>query len=405
MTAEKSDILEVRNLFKVFGPRPWEQIRPLLEQGVGKTEILERTGCIIGIKDASFVVRRDEIFVVMGLSGSGKSTLIRCLNRLVEPSAGEILLDGEDISRVSASRLREIRRRKIGMVFQKFGLLPHRTVLDNISFGLEIQGVPMGERRARAREAVKTVGLDGYEDSMPGALSGGMQQRVGLARALANDPEILLMDEAFSALDPLIRVQLQDELLELQKRAHRTIIFITHDLDEAEKIGDRIAIMKDGEVVQIDTPEEILRNPASDYVRSFVENVDRTKVITAGTIAKKTEGMIPVSYGPHQALRVMRQHDYSTLYVVDRERRFLGLVSIDDAVARTKKVPIEEDKTDKHTVEPILQRDIQPVCVDVPIAELLDAASRSKVPLAVTDADGRFKGIVTRPALLAAIAG
>ncbi len=397
--------VEVRNLFKIFGPNPREHALPLIRQGLSKAQILKKTGCTIGINNASFEVRRKEIFVIMGLSGSGKSTVIRCLNRLISPVSGQVLINGEDITKVSAKRLREIRRKKIGMVFQRFGLLPHRTVLDNVAFGLEIQGVPPAGRYAKAREAIKTVGLGGYENSMPKALSGGMQQRVGLARALANDPEILLMDEAFSALDPLIRVQLQNELLELQARQHRTIIFITHDLDEALKLGHRIAIMKDGEIVQIDTPENILSHPANDYVRSFVENVDRTKVITAGSIMKQTEGVIPLGYGPHQALRVMRKHDYSTLYVVDADRRFLGIIALEDTAARTQKVPIEEDKTDKHTVEPILRREFHAARIDTPIAELLTEASRSSVPLPVVDEHGRFLGIVTRPAILSAIAG
>lgn len=377
---------------------------PLIAQGLSKAEILKKTGCSVGINNASFEVRKGEIFVIMGLSGSGKSTVIRCLNRLISPTAGQVLVNGEDITRVSPKRLRDIRRRKIGMVFQKFGLLPHRTVLDNVAFGLEIQGVPPATRYERAREVIRMVGLAGYEKSMPGALSGGMQQRVGFARALANDPEILLMDEAFSALDPLIRVQLQDDLLRLQATQKRTIIFITHDLDEALKLGNRIAIMKDGEIVQIGTPEGILGNPANEYVRSFVENVDRTKVITAGSIMKQTEGVIPVSYGPHQALRVMRKHDYSTLYVVDDGRGFLGMIHVDDTVERTRKVPIEEDKTDKHTVEPILKREYYAARIDTPISELLAEASRSGVPLPVVDSDGRFLGIVTRPAILGAIA-
>lgn len=399
-----SNSVEVRNLFRIFGHGARERALPLIAQGLSKAEILKKTGCSVGVNNASFEVRRGEIFVVMGLSGSGKSTVIRCLNRLISPTAGQVLINGEDITRAGPRRLREIRRRKIGMVFQKFGLLPHRSVLDNVAFGLEIQGVSPGARYDRAREVIRMVGLGGYEKSMPGALSGGMQQRVGFARALANDPEILLMDEAFSALDPLIRVQLQDDLLELQTTQKRTIIFITHDLDEALKLGDRIAIMKDGEIVQIDTPEGILSNPANEYVRSFVENVDRTKVITAGSIMKQTEGAIPVSYGPHQALRVMRRHDYSTLYVMDDDRRFMGMIHVDDTVARTQKVPIEEDKTDKHTVEPILKRDYYAAKVDTPISELLTEASRSGVPLPVVDDKGRFLGIVTRPAILGAIA-
>lgn len=398
-------IVEVKNLYKIFGNNAREQALPLIRSGLTKAEVLKKTGCTVGINDASFSVRKEEIFVIMGLSGSGKSTVIRCLNRLIAPTSGQVLIGGEDITQVSPKRLREIRRKKIGMVFQKFGLLPHRTVLDNVAFGLEIQGVAQEERYTKARKAICTVGLDGYEQSMPSELSGGMQQRVGLARALANDPEILLMDEAFSALDPLIRIQLQDELLELQAREHRTIIFITHDLDEALKLSERIAIMKDGEVVQIGSAEDILRNPTNEYVRSFVENVDRTKVITAGSIMVKTEAVAYISNGPHQALRIMRKLGLSSLYVLDTNRRFLGVVSIDDAVALAKKVPIEEDKTDKHTIKPILKSNYYSTQRDAPIASLLEEAAQNGVPLAVVDETNRFLGIVSRPAILAAIVG
>lgn len=407
-TSGKTDgdaIVEVKNLYKIFGNNAREQALPLIRKGLTKAEVLKETGCTVGINDASFSVRKEEIFVIMGLSGSGKSTVIRCLNRLIAPTSGQVLIGGEDITQVSPKRLREIRRKKIGMVFQKFGLLPHRTVLDNVAFGLEIQGVAQDERYTKARKAIQTVGLDGYEQSMPSELSGGMQQRVGLARALANDPEILLMDEAFSALDPLIRIQLQDELLELQAREHRTIIFITHDLDEALKLGERIAIMKDGEVVQIGSAEDILRNPTNEYVRSFVENVDRTKVITAGSIMVKTEAVAYISNGPHQALRIMRKLGLSSLYVLDTNRRFLGVISIDDTVALAKKVPIEEDKTDKHTIKPILKSNYYSTQTDAPIASLLEEAAQNGVPLAVVDETNRFLGIVSRPAILAAIVG
>lgn len=397
-------VIQVQNLFKIFGSGARERALPLVQKGESKDHILRRTGCTVGINDASFEIQRKEIFVIMGLSGSGKSTVIRCLNRLIEPTAGSIRIDGEEITGASAERLREVRRKKLGMVFQKFGLLPHRSVRDNVAFGLEIQGVPARERYEKAQEAIGVVGLEGYENAMTQALSGGMQQRVGLARALANDPEILLMDEAFSALDPLIRVGLQDELLELQARLHRTIVFITHDLDEALKLGDRIAIMKDGQVVQVGTPEEILTQPANDYVTAFVENVDRSRVITAASIMQKPDALY-ISNGPHLALRRLRQSGLSTGIVVDGERKFCGYVQIDDLVERCRRVPVEEDTTDRHTLRPILREDMTEVVAETAISELVGTAAERILPIAVVDERRHLKGIVTRSNLLAGIAG
>ena len=263
-------LISIRNLSKVFGPNA-KRALPLIEQGLSKSEILAKTGCTVAINGASFDIEKRETFVVMGLSGSGKSTMIRCLNRLIEPTAGEILFDGEDITKLDREALRNLRRYKMSMVFQHFGLLPQRSVLDNVEFGLEISGMDKATRTEKAMNAIELVGLKGFEQSQPSELSGGMQQRVGLARALANDPEVLLMDEAFSALDPLIRTQMQDELIDLQARMHRTIVFITHDLDEALRIGNRIAILKDGQLIQVGTPDDILRAPADDYVDRFVK--------------------------------------------------------------------------------------------------------------------------------------
>ena len=256
----------------------------MLKERKSKNEILKATNCTVAVKNANLTIKEGEFFVIMGLSGSGKSTLLRCINRLIKPTKGQVLINGTDITAASDKELLEMRRREIAMVFQNFGLLPHRSVLSNIAFGLELQGVPKQEREKKAMKSMEIVGLKGYQNQMVGQLSGGMQQRVGLARALANDPEILLMDEAFSALDPLIRVQMQDEMLALQSKMKKTIVFITHDLSEAIKLGDRIAIMRDGEVVQVGTSEEILTEPANDYVARFVENVDRSKIITAGSI-------------------------------------------------------------------------------------------------------------------------
>lgn len=275
--------IEIRNLYLIFGKEK-HKAEKMLKEGKTKEEILKATGCTVAVKDANLSINEGEIFVIMGLSGSGKSTLLRCINRLIRPTSGEIIINDTDISKASKQQLLQIRRKELAMVFQHFGLLPHRSVLHNIAFGLELQGVEKEKREKKAMECMQQVGLKGYENQMVGQLSGGMQQRVGLARALANNPEVLLMDEAFSALDPLIRVQMQDELLTLQSKMKKTIVFITHDLNEAIKLGDRIAIMKDGEIVQTGTSEEILTEPANAYVERFVENVDRSKIITASSI-------------------------------------------------------------------------------------------------------------------------
>ncbi|MCC5807515.1 MAG: glycine betaine/L-proline ABC transporter ATP-binding protein [Opitutales bacterium] len=364
--------------------------------GMSKDDVLAKTGCTVGINDAAFFIEKGEVFVIMGLSGSGKSTVIRCLNRLIEPTSGEVKIHGDDIVRISK---RELRRRKSSMISQNFGLLPHRTVVDNVAFGLEIEGVPEAKRYEKAHAAIEKVGLSGYAGKVTQELSGGMQQRVGLARALAGDPEILLMDEAFSALDPLIRVQLQDELLELQTKSRRTVVFITHDLDEALKLGGRIAFMKDGKIVQTGTPEEILTQPANDYGRAFVENVDRSKVITAGAVASKTEVAYEES-GPHQCVRVMRQHGRSTLVVVSRELKFVGYITIDDAVGLSGKVPEKEDELDHRNIRSILKPDLKTVAPETPIVELIPHASESGLPIAVVREAGHFEGLVTRAAIL-----
>jgi glycine betaine/proline transport system ATP-binding protein len=282
-TVPNTPVFSVEGLWKVFGPKPERvPVDPELA-ALPAAELRSRTGCTAAVRDVSFDVRRGEVFVVMGLSGSGKSTLVRCLTRLIEPTAGTIAVDGEDVRAMDRTRLRELRRHRAAMVFQHFGLLPHRTVLDNVAYGLEIQGVGRSERRARAGEVVAKVGLEGMEQRRPGQLSGGQRQRVGLARALAVDPEVLLFDEPFSALDPLIRRDMQEEVVRLHREEGRTMVFITHDLNEALKLGDRIALMRDGRVVQLGTPEEIVGSPADDYVREFVRDVPREQVMTVRT--------------------------------------------------------------------------------------------------------------------------
>lgn len=286
--------IEIRNIFKIFGPDPKSALG-LAQAGADKDEILARTGNTVGLHDVSMSIEKGETFVVMGLSGSGKSTLIRHLNRLIDPTAGSISFGGEDILAMDIPALNAFRRKRLGMVFQRFGLLPHRNVMDNVAYGLEIQGTARKEREAAASKWIERVGLAGYETKFPDQLSGGMQQRVGLARALATDPEVLLMDEAFSALDPLIRSDMQDELMKLQAELHKTIVFITHDLDEALKIGDRIAILKDGKLVQVGRPEEIVLKPADDYVQAFTRDVNRSRVLRAKSI------MAPINGTGHEA--------------------------------------------------------------------------------------------------------
>ena len=388
-------IISVRNLYKVFGPNK-KRVFPLLEQGKSKGEILKRTGCTIAINGASFDIEKRETFVVMGLSGSGKSTMIRCLNRLIDPTRGEILIDGQDIMKMDKEELREVRRYKMSMVFQHFGLLPHRSVINNVEFGLEVGGMEKEERREKAMKAIKLVGLEGFEFSKPSELSGGMQQRVGLARALANDPEILLMDEAFSALDPLIRTQMQDELLELQAKMHKTIVFITHDLDEALKLGDRIVILgPEGRVRQVGTPEEILSDPADDYVEAFVQNVDRTKVITASAIMR---GHATVNYpkdGPGTATRIMENNRLNAIFVTDSDRKLKGLVTIDDAAKLAKR--------SSRDLTPIINDKVYTTSPDTAISDLLGIAMTTDHPIAVIDDENLFHGVVHRSAVLAEV--
>lgn len=385
-------LIEVNDLYKIFGPNPKRAI-PMINDGMSKGDILKKTGCTIAINGATFSIDRKETFVVMGLSGSGKSTFIRCLNRLIEPTTGEILIDGDDVMKMDQEKLREVRRYKMSMVFQNFGLLPHRNVVDNVEFGLEISGVEKEERNKKAVEAIKLVGLEGYEQSLTSELSGGMQQRVGLARALANDPEILLMDEAFSALDPLIRTQMQDELLELQARLHKTIVFITHDLDEALKLGDRIAILgPDGRVRQIGTPEEILSNPADEYVKRFVQNVDRTKVITANTVGGRVATITYPREDLQAALRVMERYNTSSVFVTDHDRHLKGIVTIDDAVNLQK-------KGEKDLMSVIID-DVYTTDPSTPISELLPTAIKTRFPIALIDEEGIFHGAVSRAAII-----
>ncbi|MCG8610749.1 MAG: glycine betaine/L-proline ABC transporter ATP-binding protein ProV [Pseudomonadales bacterium] len=384
--------VEVKNLYKVFGQRP-EHAFKLLEQGVTKDEIFEKTGMVIGVKDANLQIAEGEIFVVMGLSGSGKSTLVRLLNRLIEPSRGQVLIDGEDITVISDDALRQIRRKKVSMVFQSFALMPHLNVLENTAFGLELSGEDLTTRQDKAIKALAQVGLEAYANNYPDELSGGMQQRVGLARALANDPDIMLMDEAFSALDPLIRTEMQDELLHLQSKLQRTIIFISHDLDEAMRIGDRIAIMQGGEVVQVGTPDEILHHPANDYVKSFFKGVDVSHVFNAGDIARKLQVTLikkQSSDGLRTGLKSLRDYDREHGYVIDKDGKLLGVVS-----ANSLSAVIKEEKT---LSEAFL--DITPLQTDTPIRETLGVVAQAPCPLPVIDENQKYCGAISRTLLL-----
>jgi glycine betaine/proline transport system ATP-binding protein len=383
--------IRVRNLSKVFGNRP-KQALELRNNGLKRPEVFEKTGQTLALSNINFDVYEGELLVIMGLSGSGKSTLIRCFNRLIEPTEGEIVIDDEDILSLSAKELLEARRRHFSMVFQNFALFPHRTVQQNAEFGLEIRGVAKQQRRDTALKILKQVGLDGWEGAYPNQLSGGMQQRVGLARALANDGTVLLMDEAFSALDPLIRGDMQQELQELQHSTQKTTVFITHDLDEAINIGDRIVLLKDGEVVQIGTPEEILTKPADDYVKRFVDGVDMSKILTAEHAMRPVRATARESDGPRTTLRKMSENSIDSIYVTSRNRALLGLVEIDSLELAAK-----EGKDD---ICNIMTQDFRSVGLNEPLQNLFAMFNKKNFPIAVVDDDKRLLGVVVKGTVL-----
>ena len=387
-------VIEVKNLSKIFGKNVKQSIE-LLDEGKKKEEVLKATGATVGVNRATFKVNQGEIFVIMGLSGSGKSTLIRLINRLIEPTEGSVTIDGEDLATMNKENLRRVRREKLSMVFQKFGLFPFRTILENTVYGLEVQGIPKEERLKKAKEALNLVGLGDYIDQYPDQLSGGMQQRVGLARALANDPEVLLMDEAFSALDPLIKKDMQDELIDLQQKMKKTIIFITHDLDEALRLGDRIALMRDGSIVQIGTPEEILVNPANDYVERFVQDVDRSKVLVAENIMRRPETINIDKHGPRVALERMREEGLSGIYIVDSDRNLKGYLTADAASAAIKQ--------DIRDLSEVLNPNVPTVGLNKPMQQIFDLIHDSQIPIAVVD-NNKLTGIIIRGSVLAALA-
>lgn len=389
--------IEIKNLSIIFG-HDKSKARKLIMEGKNKSEILKSTGCTVAVRNANLEIREGEVFVVMGLSGSGKSTLLRCINRLNEPTLGEVYINGENITRKSDKELQQLRRTELAMVFQHFGLLPHRTVLSNIAFGLELQGVPKVEREKKALRTVGLVGLKGYENQRVNELSGGMQQRVGLARALANDASVLLMDEAFSALDPLIREQMQDELLQLQASMQKTIVFITHDLHEAIKLGDRVAIMKDGEVVQVGTPEEILTEPANDYVERFVENVGRGRIITASSIMKTKPVVARLKKeGPEAIIRKMREKNLFVLPVVGTDGQFLGEVSLKDVV-NLRKQGIKE-------IDSVVTSEVPSVLESTTVEDMLTLLPKIKQVIPVVSDSNKLLGVVSPSSIIIEMTG
>lgn len=392
----------VNKLSKIFGSHPHNALKAL-QSGKSKDDVLREQKQMVGVHNVSFSVKKSEIFVLMGLSGSGKSTLQRLINRLHEPSFGEILIDGTDITKLNSKQLRHFRRKHFcGMVFQNFAILPHRTVLENVEFGLELQDVPKEQRRKKAMEVIEVVGLKGNEGSYPEELSGGMQQRVGLARGLAIDADILLMDEAFSALDPLIRRQMQDELLELQDRMQKTIVFVTHDLDEAFRLGNRIAIMKDGEIVQIGTAEEIISKPATDYVKAFVEDMNRSAVLTASSVMQPEIETAFTGDGPRTILRKIRKKGISGIILTDIKKTVKGYVCANELAEYVKE---NQDKEDL-PMNPDLIIPAAQVNEEMPLNEIINLYQEEpRGPIVVTDEQEKLKGVIVRGSIIAALAG
>ena len=385
------DKIVVENLYKIFGTQP-EKALKLLKEGKDKEYILDKTGMTVGVDNASFSIESGEIFVIMGLSGSGKSTIVRMLNRLINPTSGKVIVDGKEVTQMGQDELVKFRLHNMSMVFQSFALMPHLSVVDNAAFGLELAKVEKNKRRERAMQALEQVGLTGWENSYPSELSGGMQQRVGLARGLAVDPEIMLMDEAFSALDPLIRTEMQDELLKLQEDDQRTIVFISHDLDEALRIGDRIAIMEGGRVVQVGTPEDILQNPADDYVRAFFRGVDPTNVISAGDIVRDTHPtIIKTKVGSLRATHeLLSGSERDHCYVLDARRHFLGIVS-----SESLRDALESGAPD-NPIDQVYLENGKPVNINDSMQDILPAVASSTWPIPVVDDQNVYQGVVSK---------
>ena len=391
-------IIKVESIWKVFGRNPGRALAPQ-NSAKSKPELQSELGVVVGLHDVSFEVYRGETFVIMGLSGSGKSTMVRCLIRLIEPTAGSIVIEGEDITEMTDRELMEFRRDKIAMVFQHYGLMPHRNVLENASWGLEVQGMPEPERHARAREVLSMVGLEGWEQAYPRQLSGGMQQRVGLARALVVDTDIMLMDEPFSGLDPLIRRQMQDELLRLQDELQKTIVFITHDLNEALKLGSRIAIMQDGRVVQIGSPEDIVLRPEAEYVGDFTQDVRLEGVLTASRVMVPPKATVLGHQGPRAALHTIGASDGDAAWIVDRSQRYIGLLTIARANDALKAGINRLDLGLGY-----VNQGYETVSPETTFNVLIPMAMTSDYPIPVIDGDNRLVGEIHRSALAEALA-
>ncbi|MGM0674765.1 MAG: quaternary amine ABC transporter ATP-binding protein [Spirochaetota bacterium] len=396
--SEAKTKVRLESIYKIYGDHPQAAL-DMIEQGYDNATIHSETGQTVGVIDAGFDVKEGEVLVVMGLSGSGKSTLIRCINRLVEPTAGHVWVDDDEVTAMDSEELRNIRRDRMSMVFQHFALFPHMTIIENVAYGLRIQGVEEQKRYSTAADALQTVGLEGWEDSLPEQMSGGMKQRVGLARALATDPDVLLMDEPFSALDPLIRTEVQDELLAMEEKLRKTIIFITHDLDEALKMGDRIVLMKDGRVVQVGNSEEILTKPANEYVRNFVEDVDVTKVLTAGDIMSPPRTVAYLKDGPHTALRKLQRTGISGIFVVTRDGQFRG--HIDSEVLERAATERPENASIEDLIDPYEE---ERTGIDTPIREVFEVMHEKRTPMPVLDKEGKLKGVLVRGSVIGGVA-
>ncbi len=382
-------LLRVENLYKVFGDNP-KSIIPMIEAGKSKDDILAETGHTVGLKEINLQIEKGQIYVIMGLSGSGKSTLIRHFNRLIDPTVGKIIVEGTDVMELNEKELEQFRRHRMSMVFQRFGLMPHRTVIENVAYGLTVQGVDKAERQKKAQEWLDTVGLGGYENQYPSQLSGGQQQRVGLARALCTDADILLMDEAFSALDPLIRSEMQDQLIELQEKLHKTIIFITHDLDEALRLGDRIAILKDGELVQEGAPEDILLSPATDYVEAFVKDVNRARALTVETVMRPPAHRI-TALTIDDALSQMKKLSGNYGYYVTKDG-YQGVL-LQEKLEKAAKLDGSSPVGDA------LFEEVDPLSPDSVLEEIIPETMESNYPLPVVDEEGDLQGSLPRSSI------
>ncbi len=390
---EMETILKVENLSKLYGADKKDAVK-LKNQGLCKDDIYNKTNVTVALWDVNFEIKEKEIFVIIGLSGSGKSTLVRCFNMLNKPTTGTIYYKDKDISKFNKKELNDYRRNKVSMIFQGFGLMSHRNVLGNVEYGLEIKGVPREERHKKAQEIISMVGLKGLDEEPITSLSGGMKQRVGIARALANDPEILLMDEPFSALDPLVRKDMQFELLTIQRKLDKTIVFITHDINEAFKLGDRVAIMKDGEIIQIDTPEQMTSNPANDYVKQFIDSADKTQVISVRNVMITPNSIVRLKDNPRMAIKAMKDNGVSSAYVISDKTKLRGVITIDDAIRANK---------EGLNISDVLISDIITTSPDAILNEIIDLATSSRFPLAVIDDDNNLKGIVSKVQVLSSI--